>query len=341
MTGLTSSASATPYNPIIDLATTLPKLASANTLLASPAEGSAYYTVVFKEEPLATYGGEIAGLRAPDHLIRNGMPSAKIDVNSASARAYVSYLETRQEAFIDELSTNLRRPLDVMARMQHALNAVIVRLSNAEASEIMKRADVLFIEREHQLELSTDRGPAFIGATSIWEGTTASGVATEGEGILIGDIDTGINWESPAFAAVGPIDGYVHQNPKGNGTYLGQCAPGGVDEGRCNDKLIGIYNFAAPGTTGTDTQGHGSHTASTVAGNHWNATFSSGSFTISGVAPHANVIAYLACPSSCPSTATSQSANQAIIDGVDVINYSISGGKRHGPTPHRPHSAML
>ncbi|MGB3047059.1 S8 family serine peptidase, partial [Dokdonella sp.] len=326
MTGLTSSAAATSYNPIINFSATLPKLASTSTLLASPAEGPAYYTVVFKEAPLATYAGEVANLPAPGHIERNGVSSAKIDMESAAARAYVGYLETRQQAFVDELSGNLQRPLQVMARMQHALNAVIVRLSNAEASEVMKRADVMFIEREHELELATDRGPAFIGATSIWDGMTASGVATKGEGILIGDIDTGINWESPAFAAVGPVDGYIHQNPKGNGTYLGQCAPGGIDAGKCNDKLIGIYNFAAPGTTGTDTQGHGSHTASTVAGNTWNATFSSGAFTISGVAPHANVIAYLACPSTCPSTATAQAANQAVADGVDVINYSISGG---------------
>lgn len=327
MTGLSSSVAATSYNPIINFSATLPKLASANTVLASPAEGSAYYTIVFKEAPLATYGGEIPSLRAPDHVVlRNGITSAKVNVNSAPALAYVSYLASKQQTFIDELSGNLHRPLDVMARMQHALNAVIVRLSNEEASTVMKRADVMFIEREHELELATDRGPSFIGAPSIWGGMTASGVATEGEGILFGDIDTGINWESPAFAAVGPIDGYVHQNPKGNGTYLGQCASGGVDEGRCNDKLIGIYNFAAPGTTGTDTQGHGSHTASTVAGNRWNTTYASGPFTISGVAPHANVIAYLACPSTCPSTATAQSANQAIVDGVDVINYSISGG---------------
>ena len=326
MTGLTSSVGATTYNPIINFSATLPKIASTSTLLASPVEGPAWYTVVFKEAPLATYAGEVASLPAPGHIERNGVSSAKIDMDSAAARAYVGYLETRQQAFVDEMSGNLQRPLQVMARMQHALNAVIVRLSNAEASEVMKRADVMFIEREHELELATDRGPAFIGATSIWDGMTASGVATKGEGILIGDIDTGINWESPAFAAVGPVDGYVHQNPKGNGTYLGQCAPGGIDAGKCNDKLIGIYNFAAPGTTGTDTQGHGSHTASTVAGNTWNASFSSGAFTISGVAPHANVIAYLACPSTCPSTATAQAANQAVADGVDVINYSISGG---------------
>ncbi len=324
-TGLAGSASAS-YNPVIELARALPGAMPANTLLASPVEGLAWYTIVFKDAPLATYDGSVAGIPQPSRLVRNGEVTGKLDTKSPAALAYVSHLQVRQQAFLDNLSTSLNRPLDVMARMQHALNAVIVRLGNDEANAVMKRADVLFIEREHELELATDRGPSFIGATSIWGGMTASGVATKGEGILIGDIDTGINWESPAFAAVGPVDGYVHVNPLGSGNYLGSCAAGQPDAGRCNDKLIGMYNFAAPGTSGADTQGHGSHTASTVAGNTWNATYASGPFTISGVAPHANVIAYLACPSTCPSTATSQSANQAVIDGVDVINYSISGG---------------
>ncbi|MBX3699144.1 MAG: S8 family serine peptidase [Dokdonella sp.] len=327
-TGLASSASAA-YNPIIELSQTLPTavLATTNTLNASPAEGAAYYTIVFKDAPVATYDGSVAGIPAPGNVVRSGVITGKVDVKSPAALAYISHLQVKQQAFLDNLSATLNRPLDVMARMQHALNAVIVRLDSAEASAVMKRPDVLFIEREHLLQLDTDRGPAFIGAPAIWGGMTASGVATKGEGILFGDIDSGINWESPAFAAVGPIDGYAHQNPLGAGNYLGQCAPGGVDAGKCNDKLIGIYNFAAPGTTGTDIEGHGSHTASTVAGNQWNAVYASGPFTISGVAPHANVIAYLACPTtSCPSTATSQSANQAVVDGVDVINYSISGG---------------
>ncbi len=327
MTGLTSSASATPYNPIINLAMTLPSLATANSLMPSPAEGPAYYTIVFKEAPLATYRGELPSLRGPENVLRQGIPIAKINVNSAPALAYVNYLASKQQSFIDELSGNFGRPLVVMARMQHALNAVIVRLSSAEAAEVMQRADVSFVEREHNLELHTDRGPAFIGAPSIWNGMTASGIATQGEGVLFGDIDTGINWESPAFAAVGPIDGYVHQNPNGNGSFLGQCATGGVDVGRCNNKLIGIYNFSSAGTSGTDSDGHGSHTASTAAGNLWNATYSNGPFLISGVAPRANVISYRACETAgCSSSATSQSANQAIVDGVDVINYSISGG---------------
>lgn len=325
ITGLASSASAS-YNPVIELARTLPTAMLAGTLNASPAEGPVYYTIVFKNAPLATYDGSVAGIPVPSRIVRNGEASGKLDVNSPAAQAYVSHLQVQQQAFIDQLGVSLNRPLDVLARMQHALNAVIVRLSDAEASMVMKRPDVLFIEREHQLELSTDRSPEFIGATSIWNGLTASGVNTKGEGILFGDIDTGVNWESPAFAAVGPVDGYVHVNPFGNGNYRGSCQAGQPDEGRCNSKLVGMYNFAAPGTSGADTQGHGSHTASTAAGNTWNAIYASGPFTVSGIAPHANVITYLACPSTCPSTATSQSANQAVADGVDVINYSISGG---------------
>ena len=42
--------------------------------------------------------------------------------------------------------------------------------------------------------------------------------------------------------------------------------------------------------------------------------------TISGVAPHANIIAYAGC---CTLSALTASIDQAIIDGVDVINYSI------------------
>ncbi|MGH8171915.1 MAG: S8 family serine peptidase, partial [Rhodanobacteraceae bacterium] len=123
---------------------------------------------------------------------------------------------------------------------------------------------------------------------------------------------------------------YVHANPNGAGTYIGLCgptAPNG-DLGHCNDKLIGMYDFTStsPTRSGNDLGGHGSHTASTVAGNHWVAPFGGGTFTISGVAPHANIIAYRVCTTGCPSSASSQAVNQSVIDNADVINFSISGG---------------
>ena len=53
---------------------------------------------------------------------------------------------------------------------------------------------------------------------------------------------------------------------------------------------------------------------------------------MSGVAPHANVIAYLACgttANSCLDTQLTAAVNQVVADGiVDAVNYSIGG-----PTP--------
>lgn len=324
VTGLAVSPAASTH-PTLDMVRVASQSAWAGVLMPTPAGDSAYYTVVLKGEPLATYRGGIPGLPVPSRLTQ-GPRSGRIDMESPGARAYVSHLESVQASFVNELSAAFGRPIDVMARMQHALNAVIVGLTAEEAAELAKRSDVLIVEREHELELQTYNGPDFIGAPSIWNGLIEGGASTRGEGILVGIIDSGINWESSSFAAVSPIDGYVHVNPFGAGTFRGNCAAGGVDAGRCNDKLVGIYNFAATNTTGTDTNGHGSHTASTAAGNRRNAVFANGNFEISGVAPRANIISYLACPTNCPTTATTQSVNQAVIDGVDVINYSISGG---------------
>jgi subtilisin family serine protease len=289
----------------------------------------ARYTIVLRGEPLATYrAGDAGNPAAPRNA--TGRKAAHHDVKAPASRAYVEYLAARQQTFVDALGAAIGRPLTPVATMQHALNAVVVELDEHEAAIASRRGDVEIVERERMLDLLTDRGPAFIGAPSIWDGSASNGVASQGEGIVVADLDTGINWESPAFAATGPIDGYVHVNPNGAGNYLGLCGstPPNADLGHCNDKLIGMYDFTSTSATrsGADLEGHGSHTASTIVGNHWVAPFGGGTFTISGVAPHANIIAYRVCTSGCPTTASSQATNQAVIDGADVLNFSISGG---------------
>ncbi|MCW8876798.1 MAG: S8 family serine peptidase [Kangiellaceae bacterium] len=203
----------------------------------------------------------------------------------------------------------------------------------------------------------------------------------KGEGQIIAVIDTGINSDHESFADIGD-DGYDHTNPLGAGNYLGQCAEMEFAD-RCNDKLIGVYTWdkisemynaiyfqdGYPDNPpqyewqfeqirpifGEDYNGHGSHTASTAAGNvildaplqfasydmDPNELGASGdgrdtglTRQVSGVAPHANVIMYQACWAGdgvtspyygCPTEATLASIEQAVLDGADVINYSISG----------------
>lgn len=288
------------------------------------------YTIQLRGEALAGYEGGVAGFAKPPRVTQ-GRSAGLLDVHSAAAVAYVDYLAQRQTALVSAIESRLGRSVDVVDKLQYALNAVIVELTDSEAQQIANLPDVVGIEREQELELLTDRGPAFIGAPGIWDGTASDGIATKGEGMVVAILDTGINWQSPAFAATGPIDGYIHVNPNGAGTYVGLCGttPPNADLGRCNEKLIGMFDFTSTSASrsATDLDGHGSHTASTVAGNAWNAPFGGGTFLISGVAPHANVVAYRVCTSGCSSSASASSVNSAISLGyVKALNYSISGG---------------
>ena len=103
----------------------------------------------------------------------------------------------------------------------------------------------------------------------------------------------------------------------------------------CNDKVVGAYSYTdnpADFVTPEDSEGHGSHTASTVAGNTVTMDFYGNEVTISGMAPHAQIISYDVCyptPSGgqCAGDDSVAAVQQAIEDGVDVINYSISGGE--------------
>jgi hypothetical protein len=82
-----------------------------------------------------------------------------------------------------------------------------------------------------------------------------------------------------------------------------------------------------------DEDGHGTHTSSIAAGNR--VTITNPAATISGVAPRARLIMYKICWSGdpdnlddtwCGTVDTLSAVEQAILDGVHVLNYSIGGG---------------
>lgn len=320
---------------------------------AAAADGElANYIVKFEGKSLAAASGPI---RRQDHTHRrNAAGRLVLDVNARGSVAFLEGLRGTQNSRLELIEGQLDRDLEVLKRFDVVLNGVAVQMTEAEANRVAELPFVEFVQREPIYQLDTYAGPPWIGADSIWDGSaTVSGIGNRGEGMIAGVIDSGINTQGhPSFAATAD-DGYTFTNPLGSGVYLGDCIDGttGSDLVQCNDKLIGAYAFTGgdPEDTLSDV-GHGSHTASTMAGNLVQGPFTlnDGAVVpapeISGVAPRANVIAYRACNGGCPGFATSGSLQQALIDGVNATNYSIGptfGGRGSNPWSDASNRIML
>ncbi|NUT34852.1 MAG: S8 family serine peptidase [Hamadaea sp.] len=251
----------------------------------------------------------------------------KLDVRSATARAYADHLATRQKAAEQRIDKRLGRKVRVTHELRNVLNAIVVEATPPEAARITGLDGVAAVEADAESTLTTDVSHELIGSPAVWGGDTGSELSTRGEGVVVGMLDSGINPRHPAFAATDG-EGYTHTNPYGR--YLGVCDPASPNHDPiCNDKLVGAYSFVS-GNSARDANGHGSHTASTAAGNKHETTLTYGPDqivrTVQGVAPRANLIAYRVCIETCPNTAILAGINQAVADRVDVLNYSISGG---------------
>lgn len=269
---------------------------------------------------------------------------------------YQNKLLSKQHTVMQHVTAVTGRT-EMRRQFTKAINGFSVKMTELEAKAVAELGSVVSVMRSKTYDLLSDEGPKLIGADQVWDGTSVpNGIKGKGEGQIVGIIDTGVNSDHPSFAAVGG-DGYKHTNPFGEGNYVGDCVQE-PDEIQCNSKLIGVRSYDVitdafdamiPGwpAIGEDYQGHGSHVASTAAGNVVKDVPymlpSYGEDTngkvlkealfpeISGVAPHANIISYQVCyPSSneyagCPGEALVAGIEDAISDGVDVINFSIGG----------------
>ncbi|MFT4029358.1 MAG: S8 family serine peptidase [Protaetiibacter sp.] len=175
----------------------------------------------------------------------------------------------------------------------------------------------------------------FIGADAVWP--SLGGRDKAGAGVIVGVIDTGIWPEHPMLADNGL------STPAG-GPWACEFGDAGDAGFSCNDKLVGAYaeldtyvalndvgeeDFCSDGVcSARDSDGHGTHTATTAAGDYVTSApiFGIDRGPVSGIAPGASVIAYRALgPLGGYTSDLLAAVQQAILDGVDVINYSVSG----------------
>ncbi|MEA4813031.1 MAG: S8 family serine peptidase [Anaerolineaceae bacterium] len=266
---------------------------------------------------------------------------SKGELQSKSAQNNIAAVRSLQARQIHEINKLLGRELNIRAQFDLVLNAASVELSPEEAELISALPGVAAVLPVNLRRLATDSGPAWVGADQIWNNPINPGLANSmGEGVVVGILDTGINFDHPSFASdpafSGDTSSYIYPHPD---HYFGVCSiPGGAYANACNDKLIGAYTYTASGSysepvTPEDNYGHGSHVASIAAGNRGiHVSYQGIATTINGMAPHAQIIAYDVCYKDnvnqvfCSEDDSVAAIQQAILDGVDIINYSISGG---------------
>ena len=307
---------------------------------ASGADNSAAtqtYIVQMIENPVVAYEGGVAGLKATKPSKGN-----KIDPNSPAVQEYVGYLKGSHEKALAKVG-GAKKIYDYGI----TFNGFAAELTDGQAAGLEKVAGVVAVTEDTLLQPTTSTTPNFLGISKpggLWD--MLGGVGKSGEDVIVGVVDTGIWPEHPSFSdrvGTGPNDQegkLAYQQIPG---WHGKCVPGeGFNASNCNQKLIGAQffyqgfgldqiaerDFLSP----RDYNGHGSHTSSTAAGN--NGVQATGDAAIlgkiSGMAPRARVAMYKVCwedagDGGCANSDSMAAIDQAVADGVDVINFSISG----------------
>ena len=229
---------------------------------------------------------------------------------AAARRAQLMDAQAAHKAAIDAAIG--RTPL-ITHHYLASRSGIAAQLTDAEAERVRQLPGVAGVKADGVEYLATFRSPMFIGADTLWNGSaTPDAIGTRGEGMIIGDIDTGITPDHPAFA-----DSPTCADDGLGAKLLSYVDCSTTDEGgRCN------------GPDPIDHVGHGTHTAATAAGSRVEANGNAPVFAISGVAPCAHLRTYKACPgTSCTFAALDASMDNVLLDGdVDVVNFSIAGG---------------
>lgn len=262
----------------------------------------------------------------------------RLNKQDAAVVRYADSLKTRHDAVLGSVGGARK-----IYSYAYALNGFAAELNRNQVAKLRSDPNVVAVVPNEIRKMDTLTTPTFLGLDApngAWD--QAGGASTAGDGVIVGIVDSGIWPENPSFAPpaskVGPPPGW------GGICQSGEQFP----VKKCNDKLIGArfynagyggnaairsifpYEFLSPRAA----EGHGVHTASTAVGNYRVKAEAHGTQIgrISGMAPGARLAVYKVCwgyadedAAGCPSIDSIAAIDQAVADGVDVINFSVGG----------------
>ncbi len=253
---------------------------------------------------------------------------------------------------------------------RYALNGFAARLTPAQARKLRSRKDVRNVWEDRPKSVSTNASASFLGLNNATTGLRRA-LGLRGEDIVIGVIDSGIAPRHPGLLDKEParrprlcrtgwgqnslLGLWLCQRYKNRPDRLmynplpgwrGQCETGErFLTTYCDNKVIGarfyVDGFLDPESrfelddnefiSPRDADGHGTHIATTAAGNSVAATLAGTEVArIAGIAPRARIAVYKACwlepgalRGTCSTADLARAIDDAVADGVDIINYSV------------------
>lgn len=309
------------------------------------------YLVLLRTPPLASYAGGVTGI--PATVPRLG---ERFDASRPSVAAYRSLLLDQQAAVRAAAGQ-----VSALYSYTTAVNGFAAELTASQVKQLGALPEVLAVERSEKQQLAgrpqsgRDRPTAAGAPPGIWSGV--GGPAKAGRGVVVGVIDSGMWPESPSFAGI--PSGPAARARRYPGFTVSCASAEQWTETDCNDKVVSARYFVAGFGTDNiaaaeylsprDGSGHGSHTAAIAAGNAGvSVQINDQHFgKIYGIAPGAGLAVYKACwvapdpdEDGCTTADAVMAIDQAVSDGVDVLNYSIAIPAAQSPVTEPPTDAV-
>jgi subtilisin family serine protease len=323
------------------------------------ADASKVYIVQLRTPSAAEYHASLTSVVA-----RSGSEKrTRFDKTNVAIQNYSQKLAEEQHTILNSAGPDS----DLIYSYRYGLNGFAARMRPSDAHKLANMPEVLQVWEDEIRPMATNYSLDFLDLFDSGVGLRgASGL--DGEDIIIGVIDSGIYPEHPSLsdtkiadrpraclgswaensllglwlcARFNRLDDTLTFEPPSD--WTGICEAGEeFEETSCNNKLIGARFFVdGADATGSidagelrsprDVDGHGTHTATTAAGNRVKASIF-GTFIgrVEGMAPRARVAVYKACwlrpgdqRASCNTSDLANAIDAAVADGVDIINYSV------------------
>lgn len=296
--------------------TTVMALAISGMASAAPAGGpnapadttNDYVMVTLPSPAAASYQGGIPG------LARTKPERGRLDTSSPAYAAYRRHLDNEHANFRASLD-RVAPGAEIVREYHNVLNGFAVKLNGNSMAAVSRAQGAAIVDRSWLYQPTMNVSTDLINADDVWGGL--GGQATAGAGIKVGVIDTGI------------VEGHVFFQCKGDPDVLGD----GISH------KVYASGEATPTGLPAIVFDHGTHVAGTIggcvtAGDTVSPITVDGN--LSGVAPGAELYDYNVFPGfgagfvafggSAFSHDIAAAIEDALADGMDVVNMSLGGG---------------